>query len=158
MTNAVSAQALKDIRTAITQFLHKQYWGLKLDQEISGYKDVAHAHLIARIDVADYTGPPREGDCYVLNEVSLDVVIYTLRAFEEARPRRRISQSAAEDEVSQARILALPHVALKDEWNSLIYGDRLPSQLLRYLCRMLVVMKQPGLNLSLFNWNRLCLL
>lgn len=52
----------------------------------------------------------------------------------------------------------MPNIALKDEWDSLIFDEALPSQLLRYLTRMLGVMKQPGLNLATFNWNRLCLL
>lgn len=44
------------------------------------------------------------------------------------------------------------------EWNSLVFDDALPSRLLRYLVRMVNMMAQPGLNLSTFNWNRLCLL
>ncbi|KAM3415060.1 hypothetical protein BST61_g10195 [Cercospora zeina] len=157
MNTAVSTNKAKDIRRAIQTHLNDTYWGVSVDQEIE-YQQLPHANLITRIDVADYTGPPQEAGCYVLAEVQLDIVIYTLRNHEEARPRRRISQPAGDDEGSQARIVPLPHDALKDEWASLIYGERLPSQLLRYLSRMLVVMKQPSLNLSLFNWNRLCLL
>lgn len=89
---------------------------------------------------------------------SFQVVAYALKSDEEARPRRRISQNGDTDDVPQARVLPLPNVTLKDDWDSLIYDDALPSQLLRYLTRMLGVMKQPGLNLSTFNWNRLCLL
>jgi hypothetical protein len=76
-------------------------------------------------------------------------------------PRRKPGQS---DEINdqtaleQARILPLPNVKLVGDWDSLIYEDALPAHLLRCLVRMLGVMKQPGLNLSTFNWNRLCLL
>ncbi|EME80275.1 uncharacterized protein MYCFIDRAFT_31276 [Pseudocercospora fijiensis CIRAD86] len=89
---------------------------------------------------------------------SFQVVAYALKSDEEARPRRHISQNGDTDDIPQARVLSLPNVALRDDWDSLIYDDALPSQLLRYLTRMLGVMKQPGLNLSTFNWNRLCLL
>lgn len=72
-------------------------------------------------------------------------------------PRRSIAQPS-DNELPQARVLALPSIALKSEWNSLVFDDGLPARLLRYLTRMLGMMKQPGLNLSTFNWNRLCLL
>ncbi|USW57760.1 Putative pachytene checkpoint protein [Septoria linicola] len=149
---------VQDVCTTIKQFLYDNYVALKVNHEISGYEKAACAAAIERVDIADYTGPPKDAGYYNIDEVQLDIVTYALKLNEEGRPRRRISQTEDQSNVPQARILPLPHVALKDEWNSLIYDEALPSQLLRYLNRMLGVMKQPGLNLSTFNWNRLCLL
>ena len=152
------ASTLLDTCTTIKQFLLESYVALKVNDRISGYDDLSCASFIERIDIADYTGPAKTSAYHSLDDVQLDIVTYALKTNEEGRPRRRISQSEDQDEVPQARILNLPHVALKNEWDSLIYDEALPSQLLRYLNRMLGVMKQPGLNLSTFNWNRLCLL
>jgi hypothetical protein len=99
---------------------------------------------------------------YPIEGTELDIQTYSLKASgQERASRRRASHSADPDgqaALEQARVLRLPSIELLGEWDSLIYEDALPSQLLRCLVRMLGVMKQPGLNLSTFNWNRLCLL
>lgn len=110
------------------------------------------------VEVADYTGPPTAlGNYYAIGSVALDIQTYTLKAESEFDSRRTISQ-AGEGEFPQARVLLLPNAVLKGEWNSLVFDDALPARLLRYMTRMVGMMKQPGLNLSAFNWNRLCLL
>lgn len=123
-------------------------------------EDSKHADLIESCFVADFTGPPSETELHEVEGTQLDIQAYSLRTGQESGgPRRRISQpGAADDDVPQARVLALPNIALAGDWDSLVYDDGLPSQLLRYLTRMLGVMKQPDLNLSTFNWNRLVLL
>jgi hypothetical protein len=110
--------------------------------------------------VVDFTGPASVSEVYQISESQLDIQVYSLRSgHDTGGPRRRISQpGGADDDVPQARVLALPNIALAGEWDSLIYDDALPARLLRYLTRMLGVMKQQDLNLSTFNWNRLVLL
>ena len=80
-----------------------------------------------------------------------------LKAEGDTDQRRTINQAEGAA-MPQARILALPNVALNEAWNSLVFDDALPAHLLRYLVRMVGMMRQPNLNLSTFNWNRLCLL
>lgn len=76
--------------------------------------------------------------------------------------RRSIAQpdneDDAQDEMPGASITILPCRALNGEWNSLVFDDPLPARLLRYMTRMISMMRQPGLKLKTFNWNRLCLL
>ncbi|SMY25949.1 unnamed protein product [Zymoseptoria tritici ST99CH_1A5] len=117
---------------------------------------------IERATAADYTGPTVPGGICRVHETGLDVQTYSLKTTgQKSTSRRKSNHNDAEDgqtAVNQARILPLPNTELVGEWDSLIYEDALPSKLLRCLVRMLGVMKQPGLNLSTFNWNRLCLL
>lgn len=82
---------------------------------------------------------------------------YSLHTELSVQERRGIPQDEP-DEPRQIRVLPLPNLALHDDWNSLVFEDALPAQLLRYLVRMVSLMAQPGLKLSAFNWNRLCLL
>ena len=81
--------------------------------------------------MADFTGTPSCTGFYNIREVELDVQTYTLRPEKESEDRRSIAQ--LDGELPQARILALPNIALKDEWSSLVFDDALPARLLRYL-------------------------
>ena len=120
---------------------------------------VDHEELIASIEIADYTGPELRNGICTLNDVELDVQAYVLHPENEvSHQQRRSIRQSSQDEAPSSRTLALPNVALHDEWNSLVFDDALPARLLRYLVRMVTLMSQPGLNLSAFNWNRLCLL
>lgn len=83
---------------------------------------------------------------------------YVLHPESVPNASRRSIKQAGNDESPQSRILTLPNAVLHEEWNSLVFDDALPARLLRYLVRMVTLMSQPGLNLSAFNWNRLCLL
>ena len=116
-----------------------------------------HDQLLDAVEIVDYTGPGDVTSYFNLSDVKLDVQTYTLNNGAETEQRRSIRQ-AEDGDTSQARVFALPNAALHDEWNSLVFDDALPSRLLRYLVRMAGMMRQPGLNLSTFNWNRLCLL
>jgi len=87
------------------------------------------------------------------DSVQLDLQAYIFKAESEIEGRRSIRQDADTD-MPQARVLALPNVILKDESDSLVFDDGLPSRLLRYLVRMIGMMRQPGLTLATFNWNR----
>ncbi|KAI6873663.1 hypothetical protein KC323_g1035 [Hortaea werneckii] len=115
--------------------------------------------VIDLVEVADYTGPPTSfgQDYYDIKSIDLDIQTYVLKAEQEFRSRRAIDVTS-DGEGQKARILPLPNIALKDAWNSLVFDDRLPALLLRYLVRMLGMVKQTSLNLAAFNWNRLCLL
>lgn len=117
-----------------------------------------HEGSVTSIEIADYTGPANSTGYYNLQSVQLDVQSYALKNDSGAEAKRNISQSHDEDMQSQARILSLPNIALHEEWSSLVFEDALPARLLRYLVRMVSMMRQPDLNLATFNWNRLCLL
>lgn len=113
--------------------------------------------LISSVEIADYTGPFNKAGHYDLQTVRLDIQGYVLKSEDNDSPRRNINQTNG-DELPKANILHLPNVTLNETWSSLIYEDSLPSRLLRYLVRMISMVSRPGLNLSTFNWNRLCLL
>ncbi|KAF2166587.1 hypothetical protein M409DRAFT_66601 [Zasmidium cellare ATCC 36951] len=145
----------------ISNLIKEDYSQVKVGQQINDFESTPNAKTIQSIIIADYTGPAKKIEWHRLDEVELDVQSYTLKVEKDMphrKTRRSMSHEDDEDEGPQTRVLPLPHVVLKDEWDSLIFDDALPSQLLRYLTRMLGVMKQPGLNLATFNWNRLCLL
>jgi hypothetical protein len=154
----MTAKASKDVCEAVTRCLLDNYNTLHVGQDVPAdlYTTI---NKVERVMVADYTGPCDLNTYHKLDDsgLHLDVVAYQLKS-DRVSSQRRISQSDESDHASQARVLALPHVALDQEWNTLIYDDALPSLLLRYMVRMLGVMKHSGLNLRLFNWNRLCLL
>jgi len=139
-------------RARVADFIQSNYDTVnlgKLDNDSS---------LNARsIVVADYTGPPEPTGHYSLAGTALDVQTYVLRSEDDKGDRRSIKRDS-DNEGTQARIIALPNVALNDDWDSLVFDDGLPSRLLRYLVRMVGMMGQPGLNLATFNWNKICLL
>lgn len=128
-----------------------------LEGSLTFVDDMQYEELVKHAEVVDYTGPPNTTGHYDLQTVQLDVQTYILKTESGSEQRRSIHQGD-ENEMPQARVLALPHAALNEAWNSLVFDDGLPSRLLRYLIRMVDMMKQPGLNLSAFNWNRLLLL
>ena len=118
---------------------------------------IKHEAKISRAEVADYTGPATSSTYHAVSDIQLDVQCYMLHAEYEPDPRRRIKQPS-DDEMSQARFLMLPNASLNEAWSSLVFDDALPARLLRYLVRMIDMMSSADLNLSTFNWNRLCLL
>ncbi|KAI7345034.1 hypothetical protein KC336_g22905, partial [Hortaea werneckii] len=130
--------------------------GLDVSAELN---DSEPSQVVDFVEIADYTGPPTSfgHDYYDIKSIDLDVQTYSLEAEQESRPRRAVDVTS-NDEGQRARILPLPNVAFKDAWNSLVFDDHLPALLLRYLVRMLGIVKRPSLNLAAFNWNRLCLL
>lgn len=116
-----------------------------------------HAPLIGSVFVVDYTGPSCIDEHHQIADLELDIQSYHLNDQGPGQSqRRRINQDTEEE--GGARILALPNVALKGEWEILVYDNALPNQLLRYLARILGVMKHPDLDFRMFNWNRICLL
>ncbi|KAK4561007.1 hypothetical protein LTR86_004962 [Recurvomyces mirabilis] len=120
-------------------------------------KEIYGLPFVTQVDVADYTGPIHATGYHDVHKLDLDLQVYVLRPEDCSDGRRTIAQTSQPD-IPQARTLALPNAALRDEWDSLVFEDALPSRLLRYLTRMVTMMKQQGLNTATFNWNRLCLL
>lgn len=112
---------------------------------------------VSCVEIADYTGPTSSSGYHALVDVHINVQSYVLKPEREPESRRSIRQ-LDENELPQMRILALPNVTLHEAWRSLVFDDTLPALLLRYLVRMLGMMSHSDLNLSTFNWNRLCLL
>ncbi|KAK0334819.1 hypothetical protein LTR91_024996 [Friedmanniomyces endolithicus] len=148
---------LQELRRDLHQWIINCHATVKLGQEIVLDGDEPCLELVERVDVADYTGPPNTLGYFDTDSVQLDLQPYIFKAESEPEGRRSIRQDADAD-MPQARVLALPNVILKDESDSLVFDDGLPSRLLRYLVRMIGMMRQPGLTLATFNWNRLCLL
>ncbi|KAI5356709.1 hypothetical protein Slin14017_G128500 [Septoria linicola] len=60
-----------DVCTTIKRFLYDNYVALKVNHEISGYEKAACAAAIERVDIADYTGPPKDAGYYNIDEVHL---------------------------------------------------------------------------------------
>jgi pachytene checkpoint protein 2 len=116
-----------------------------------------HEGYVMCAEVANYTGPADACVLHALADVDLDVKSYMLRP--EYRPGDRSrAKHLNEDQTSHVRMLYLPNQSLHEAWTSLVFEDALPGRLLRQLVRTIDLMSQPGLNLSVFNWNRLCLL
>ncbi|KAI7546126.1 hypothetical protein KC331_g5809 [Hortaea werneckii] len=151
-----SAQLRKEVKGWLTRHFDTIQIGIDVSAELS---DSDLSHVVDLVEIADYTGPPTSfgHDYHDIKSIDLDIQTYALKVEQESRSRRAFDVTV-DDDGQKARILSLPNVALKDAWNSLVFDDRLPSLLLRYLVRMLGMVKQPNLNLAAFNWNRLCLL
>ncbi|RMZ16010.1 hypothetical protein D0862_01447 [Hortaea werneckii] len=151
-----SAQLHGQIKGWLTRHFDTVQVGMDVSAELN---DSDLCQVIDLVEVADYTGPPTSfgQDYYDIKSIDLDIQTYVLKAEQEFRSRRAIDVTS-DGEGQKARILPLPNIALKDAWNSLVFDDRLPALLLRYLVRMLGMVKQTSLNLAAFNWNRLCLL
>lgn len=118
---------------------------------------IEYEENVMRVEIADYTGPATVSNFHTLSDVDLDIQCYTLKPEREPDPRKRIKQLDG-DHIAHVRILILPNASLNEAWSSLVFQDALPARLLRYLVRMVDMMSKPNLNLSAFNWNRLCLL
>ncbi|EME39347.1 hypothetical protein DOTSEDRAFT_75153 [Dothistroma septosporum NZE10] len=147
-----------DICREITEALANNYVELQVGQDISLDRlDTGSTVNVESVVVSDYTGGGIWEGCHDLEHTQLDVQAYVLKADHSPSARQPLHEDD-EDDVPKARMVALPNITLRDCWSTLVYEDHLPAQLLRYLTRMLGLMKQPGLNLSTFNWNRLCLL
>ncbi|KAK5693477.1 hypothetical protein LTR97_010046 [Elasticomyces elasticus] len=148
---------VKILRADLKQWFIDRHVTVKIGQDIIVDGDEHCLTIVDHVGVADYTGPPNLLGYYGTESVQIDLQTYVLRSETDTDGRRSIAQET-DGGVSQARVLALPSVALKDEWDSLVFDDLLPSRLLRYMTRMVGMMRQPGLSLAAFNWNRLCLL
>jgi hypothetical protein len=154
LTSTISPHTHKAVRAEVVIWLHSNYVTVKLGK-LDDHTTMDHSKIIRLISVADATGPKSVTGFYSVEGTALDVQTYVLRSDGDTGDRRSIKQA---DEMPSARLLALPNVTLDNEWDSLVFEDALPARLLRYLVRMIAMMGQAGLNLSTFNWNRLCLL
>jgi hypothetical protein len=143
-------------RKAVAEWLQSNYATAHVGR-LDDFQDVENSGIIRSVHVADYTGPHEVTGYYSLAETKLDIQTYVLRSEQDTGERRSIKQDGSGDG-TQARVIALPNVALNEDWDSLVFDDGLPSRLLRYLVRMVAMMGKPGLNLATFNWNKICLL
>lgn len=149
----LTRQKIEELRVAVTNRLCENYESVTVGQTVSGFEGIPHQDHVGIVEIAGYTGPGSSTGFYQLQDAQLDVQAYILK---DAKSRRNVQQP--DDDFREARVLELPNAALHDEWNTLVFEDGLPARLLRYLVRMTGMMRQPGLNMSTFNWNRLCLL
>lgn len=145
---------LQELQNEVAVRLTENYNRVEVGQKVDGFENILHEDRLGGVEIAGFTGQENSTGFYELQKADLDVQAYLVKG---DQLRRSINQSSG-DETSHARILPLPNAALHEEWNSLVFDDGLPARLLRYLVRMTGMMRQPGLNLSTFNWNRLCLL
>ncbi|KAK4986386.1 hypothetical protein LTR50_005364 [Elasticomyces elasticus] len=147
------------VRREVADWLSTEFLNLSIDQDVNGYDDLEHAHVIDSINVVDASGTAVDTAVYKLDQVQLDVQAYELHS-DDGSPSRRVIEQWPEQEMDQpqARVTLLPSRALSGAWDSLVYEDKIPARLLQFMTRMILLMKRPGLNLSIFNWNRLILL
>jgi pachytene checkpoint protein 2 len=154
LTSTITSETQKTMRAEVSEWLHGNYVTVQVGP-LGDHDVMKHSKIIRAVSVADFTGPKNATGFFSVEGTALDIQIYMLRPENDTSDRRSIKQA---DEVPQARMLALPNTTLDNEWDSLVFEDALPARLLRYLVRMIAMMGQAGLNLSTFNWNRLCLL
>ncbi|KAK4951984.1 hypothetical protein LTR10_009904 [Elasticomyces elasticus] len=126
---------VKILRADLKQWFIDRHVTVKIGQDIIVDGDEHCLMIVDHVGVADYTGPPNLLGYYGTESVQIDLQTYVLRSETDTDGRRSIAQET-DGGVSQARVLALPSVALKDEWDSLVFDDLLPSRLLRYMTRM----------------------
>ncbi|KAK5124835.1 hypothetical protein LTR16_003448, partial [Cryomyces antarcticus] len=120
-----------------------------------------HGHLIESINVVDFSGKEDEPSYHRLDEVRLDVQAYELRDGEDdTTPKSGVSQDQenGEETMPQFRITHLPSKKLGGLWDSLVFDTPIPARLLRFVTRMMFIMKTQKLNSTVLNWNRLLLL
>lgn len=143
-------------RKAAAQWIQENYATVTFGK-LAGYQDTKHLEHVVSIEIADFTGPPEPTGYYSLADTLLDCQTYALYSEAETGIRRSIKRDS-DPQSARSRVIALPNIALNEEWDSLVFENGLPSRLLRYLVRMVGMMGNPGLNLATFNWNKLCLL
>ena len=153
---AGTTEAHAATRKSVAEWLQENYATAHIGK-LDGFHVIQNSEGILSVHIADYTGPHEETGYYSVADTKLDVQTYILRSEQDTGERRNIKRDG-DGEGAQARIIALPNVALNEDWDSLVFDDGLPSRLLRYLVRMIAMMGKPGLNLATFNWNKICLL
>nr|POE63167.1 pachytene checkpoint protein 2 like [Quercus suber] len=173
----LSSSTSTSLRNAICDWLRGNYDTIAVKHNIAGFERDQRLHEVSAIEITDYTGPKNTSGFYRLPELELDIQMYTLHAEQDNTDACHTPEQDSDSELPAFRTFKLPNVILNDAWNSLVYDDALPSRLLRYMVwsytqpaasdasltaqlqtRMISMMKQPGLNIVTFNWNRLCLL
>lgn len=101
---------------------HRRLWYVEPTKMLSRANEckdtLPHGALVSCISVVDCSGPSQL--VYSLDTVALDVQAYQLHDDESGRTRGRIPSlgEAAEDDESRTRIITLPNVLLKDDWDS----------------------------------------
>ncbi|KAL1588332.1 hypothetical protein WHR41_02782 [Cladosporium halotolerans] len=143
-------------RKAAAEWIQENYATVTFGK-LAGYQDTKHLEHVGSIDIADFTGPLEPTGYYSLADTVLDCQTYVLHSESDSGIRRSIKRDS-DPQSARSRVIALPNIALNEDWDSLVFEDGLPSRLLRYLVRMVGMMGKPGLNLATFNWNKLCLL
>ncbi|KAF2809959.1 AAA-domain-containing protein [Mytilinidion resinicola] len=95
-----------------------------------------------------------------ISDVKLDVQAYYFQEGDHDSPskRRTAGIDADEDDMPQLRVTMLPSRSLNGAWDSLVFDDPIPSRLLKFMTRMMTLFRNPAINSSVINWNRLMLL
>ncbi|OCL13152.1 AAA-domain-containing protein [Glonium stellatum] len=159
MTSSASAIALKP--SFHVEVRLKTVGGAFVRTDLVFCLSLPHAYLIESINVVDFSGTEGETSFHRLQDVQLDVQAYELHENEEDSSlgtHNMHREGDGEDALPQVRVAALPSKSLNGIWESLVFGDEIPARLLRFTTRMMSIMKNPALNLTILNWNRLILL
>lgn len=109
----------------------------------------------------EFTGTEEITSFHRLGDVQLDVQAYELRDGETETGegnKGSIWPSESDDDLPQARVIPLPSKSLDGIWDTLIFDTAMPTDLLRFLTRMMSMSKTLKMSLKAFNWNRLLLL
>lgn len=122
-----------------------------------------NASAIESIHVADVSGADADAEMewHSLQAVQLDVQAYELRDDTDDLPLSSSISGEGEDDDPPQTIVRVSHVpskSLEGLWESLIFDDPIPARLLHFVTRMMSILRNPDLDLSLTNWNRLLLL
>ncbi|KAL1956152.1 hypothetical protein VTO42DRAFT_7587 [Malbranchea cinnamomea] len=152
------------VREEVTRWLIDNFAVLSLGQEISSFDDLnsPHAQYLETVRVIECTGTGShvgsDSGAYRLADVQLDVQAYQLRFLDaSAESTQQTEQGNSDNDAPQARILPLPSQELDGLWESLLFEDPIPANLLRAVSRMLAFSWRK-LNVWAINWNRLVLL
>lgn len=126
-----------------------------------------HGNLIDSIHVVDFSGPNSENTpSNRLEDVQLDVEAYELydsdlASSSSSPPGGHVSTDNDTGDDSSKHIFHVSHLPSKSFeglWNSLAFEDPMASHLLRFISRMMSLMRNPTLRPTMTNWNRLLLL
>ncbi|KAK2754226.1 hypothetical protein FQN54_007105 [Arachnomyces sp. PD_36] len=150
------------VREEVTKWLAENFAVLNLGQQICTFDGLNHscAQFLQSIRVIECTGPhvEIESGAYRLDNVEMDVQAYQLRDVEMGSSQAMdTSLEKWDDDTPQARTILLPNKELDGIWESLIFDEPIPSNLLRAVTRMLSV-SWKKLDTWIINWNRLILL
>ncbi|KAF1814875.1 AAA-domain-containing protein, partial [Eremomyces bilateralis CBS 781.70] len=143
------------IREELTQWIKEKFLNLKIDQSIVTHDHYYNSSCIESIKVVDVSGEPSPHGIFQLKDVILDVQAYRMHQNDQSEP---LVADEPEDGNSQSTsVQILPHRSCMETWDSLVFEDLVHKQMLRYLTRMISLTKNPKMNLSAINWNRIVL-
>lgn len=139
-------------RTILEEYLRTRFESLQIGQSFKQIevKTVKYHVQIEAINVLGFSGPHNATGIYSLSSTAIQI------------HKWHSHSSVADSNVAKdqsIRLEQIPNDTLSTSWRSLIFEDDLHFRLLRYMVRMIQLMRGPvESDHTLHNWNRLCLL